>query len=168
MKIMKFKTFTLLYAICILSCNSNKKIERENEPPIYNVGENDIEMNNSIEKAIQTIDSFDNALQNQALNFNSFSIKMKFEENGDVEHIWLGDIRKLENGNYIGIINNFPEKIKSIKLGDTIEVEKEEISDWMYLKNSELYGGYTIRLLRDRMSDEERDNLDANSGMIIK
>ena len=168
MKNLKIKTLLAFYAICILSCNSNKKIERENEPTIYNVGENDIEMNNSIEKAKQTIDSFDYALQNPNLTFNSFSLKKKFEENGNIEHIWLANIQKLTADGYIGIINNLPEKIKSVKLGDTVEIKKNEISDWMYLNNSELHGGYTIRLLRNRMTEEERKNLDAESGMIIK
>lgn len=167
MKKLKIKTFLLLFSICILSCNSNKKIERQNEPTIYNVEENDVEMNTAIEKAKQTIDSFDYAFKNNSRVFTFFGLKKKFEENGNVEHIWIGNIQKIESGKYIGVIDNLPEKIKSVKLGDTVQIEKKEISDWMYIKKSELHGGYTIRLLRERMTEEERKKFDAESGMKI-
>ena len=167
MKKLKIKTFLLLFSICILSCNSNKKIERQNEPTIYNVEENDVEMNKAIEKAKQTIDSFDYAFKNNSRVFTFFGLKKKFEENGNIEHLWIGNIQKIESGKYIGVIDNLPEKIKSVKLGDTVQIEKKEISDWMYIKKSELHGGYTIRLLRERMTEEERKKFDAESGMKI-
>ena len=63
MKNMQIKTLLLFFSICILSCNYNKKIERENEPTIYNVEEDDVDMNNAIEKAKQTLDSFDYAFK---------------------------------------------------------------------------------------------------------
>ena len=143
-------------------------MERENEPTIYKVGEDDAEMNKAIEKAKQTLDSFDYAFKNNSRVFTFFGLKKRFEENGNVEHIWIGNIQGETNGKYVGVIDNLPEKIKSIKLGDTIEIDKKDISDWMYLKNSELHGGYTIRLLRERMTVDERKKFDAESGMKIK
>lgn len=124
-------------------------------------------MNKAIEKAKQTIDSFDYAFKNNSRVFTFFGLKKKFEENGNIEHIWIGNIQKIESGKYIGIIDNLPEKIKSVKLGDTVQIEKKEISDWMYIKKSELHGGYTIRLLRERMTEYERKKFDAESGMKI-
>ena len=169
MKNLQIKTLLLFFSICILSCNSNKKIERENEPTIYNVEEDDAEMNKAIEKAKKTIDSFDYAFKNYPKVFTFFSLKKKFEEDGNVEHIWIGNIQGETNGKYVGVIDNLPEKIKNVKLGDTIEIDKKDISDWMYLKNnSELHGGYTIRLLRERMTEDERKKFDAESGMKIR
>ena len=168
MKNMQIKTLLLFFSICILSCNSSKKTERENEPTIYNVEEDDVEMNKAIEKAKQTLDSFDYAFKNNTRVFTFFGLKKKFEENGNVEHIWIGNIQGIKNGKYIGVIDNLPEKIMSVKLGDTVQIDRKEISDWMYIKKSELHGGYTIRLLRDRMTEEERKKFDAESGMKIK
>jgi len=166
MKKLQTTTLLLFIIISILSCNSQNKIERENEPTIYNIEENDVEMNKAVETAKQTLDSFDYAFKNYTRVFTFFGLKKRFEENGIVEHIWIGNI-KYENGKYIGIIDNEPEKIENIKLGDTVEIEKDDISDWMYIKNSELHGGYTIRLLRNRMSENERKKFDAESGMKI-
>ena len=168
MKKLHIKTLLLFFSICVLSCNSNKKTERENEPTIYCVEEDDAEMNDAIEKAKQTLDSFDYAFKNNSRVFTFFGLKKRFVENGNVEHIWIGNVQGIESGKYVGVIDNLPEKIKNVKLGDTVQIDRKEISDWMYIKNSELHGGYTIRLLRERMTEDERKKFDAESGMKIK
>ena len=168
MKNLQIKTLLLFFTFCVLSCNSNKKTEKENEPKIFDVFENDTEMNKITEKAVQTLDSFDVALKNKTSEFSFFALKKKFEEDGNVEHIWIGSVQSKGNRKYVGVIDNLPKKIKSVKLGDTVVINKNEISDWMYIKNSELHGGYTIRLLRERMTEDERKEFDANSGMKIK
>lgn len=155
-------TFLLIFVISILSCNTNNKIEHKNEPTIYEVQIDDAEMNKAMNLAKQTLDSFDYAFKNNSRIFTFFGLKKRFEQNGAIEHIWIGNI-KLENGKYIGIIDNLPEKIETIKLGDTIEIDRKNISDWMYIKNSKLYGGYTIRLLRNRMSETEKEIFDKES-----
>ncbi|WP_193702258.1 YegJ family protein [Flavobacterium haoranii] len=158
----------MFFSICFLSCNPNKKIDRENEPTIYNIQSDDSEMNQAIENAKQTLDSFDFALNNNTRIFTFFGLKKRVIENGFVEHIWIGNIKKLDNENYIGIVDNLPEKIENIKLGDTVQINRKEISDWMYIKNSKLHGGFSIKLLRDRMTKEERENFDRESGMKIE
>ncbi|MFH6945016.1 YegJ family protein [Flavobacterium sp. FlaQc-50] len=168
MKNLQIKILLLFLSFYIISCHSQKKIERENQSTIYKVTEDDIEMNKAIEKAKQTLDSFDYAFKNNNRIFTFFGLKKRFEENGKIEHIWIGNIQKFEKGKYIGVIDNFPEIIKGIKLLDTVEIEKKDISDWMYIQNSELRGGYTLRLLRDRMTVEERKKFDAQSRIKIK
>ncbi len=37
----------------------------------------------------------------------------------------------------------------------------------MYIENGKLFGGYTIKVLRNRMTEEERKQFDAESGMQI-
>ena len=167
MKTLQITTSLLFLFISLSNCNSNNKVERKNEPTIYKVSQDDAEMNRAIEKARQTIDSFDYAFKTNSRVFTFFGLKKRFEENGNVEHIWIGNIQGIENGKYVGVIDNLPEKIKSIKLGDTIEINKKDISDWMYLKNSKLHGGYTIRLLRERMTENERKQFDSESGIKI-
>jgi len=152
---------SILSFILTLSCNT-KKIERENEPDIYNVESSDIEMNEAIKKAQKTLDSFEIAIQNNSRVFTFFGLKKRFEENGNIEHIWIGNIIN-SNGKFYGIVDNLPEKITNVKLGDTVEINKNEISDWMYVKNSKLHGGYTIRLLVKRMSESERQDFEKNS-----
>ena len=38
----------------------------------------------------------------------------------------------------------------------------------MYIDNQKLRGGYTLRVLRNRMTETERKQFDADSGLIIE
>ena len=151
----------------MLSCNSQKKVERENEPTIYNVQDDDKEMNEAMKTAQKTLANFDDAFKKNNDSNVYFSLKKRFEEDNIIEHIWIGNL-KYENGKYIGIVGNLPEKLKSVKLDDTVEIERKDITDWMYIINSKLYGGYTVRLLRNRMTESERQKFDSENGLIIE
>lgn len=121
-------------------------------------------MNAAIEKANQTLTDFNAALLNAEIEVKS--LKVKFQNETDVEHIWLSDVQ-FKDGKYSGILDNEPEYITDYKIGDTINVDSKNISDWMYIENGKLFGGYTIKVLRNRMSESERKQFDAESGMQI-
>ena len=161
---MKIKILLLLIAFCFLNCKNSDKVERENQPDIYGVQETDKEMNEAMKKANQTLADFNSALINPKIEVKA--LKVKFENETDVEHIWISDV-KLKDGKYSGILDNAPEYIKDHKIGDTINVDNKDISDWMYIENGKLFGGYTIKVLRNQMSDSEREQFDAESGMQI-
>jgi uncharacterized protein YegJ (DUF2314 family) len=65
---------------------------------------------------------------------------------------------------YAGTVNSPPVYTKEVKHDEVVEIEKNEISDWIYFDNGILQGGYTIRILRDRMTKEERKEFDEKSG----
>ncbi|MFH6957336.1 YegJ family protein [Flavobacterium aquidurense] len=164
---MKTKILITLILFCFISCkNSEKteKTERKYQPDIYNVKGNDTEMNAAIEKANQTLTDFNAALLNAEIEVKS--LKVKFQNETDVEHIWLSDVQ-FKDGKYSGILDNEPEYITDYKIGDTLNVDSKNISDWMYIENGKLFGGYTIKVLRNRMPESERKQFDAESGMQI-
>ena len=61
-----------------------------------------------------------------------------------------------------GTIDNDPELVKNVKLGQRMTVRPRDVSDWMYLNNRKLVGGLTILVLRDKMSPAERAEFDKN------
>lgn len=170
---MKTSLFKIIIAsLLLLSCNQSKndKTQRENEPDIYNLKESDTAINNAIAKANETLNQFETILKNDEQYLNYYSIKQNFPtSNGGGEHIWVGQI-KLINGNYSGIIGNDPIYTKAVKLGDTVTVAKNKISDWMIIDGTtgKTKGGYTIRVLRDRMSTEEKAQFDVSSGLVFE
>lgn len=161
---MKIKVLVVLVIFCFASCKNSEKVERENEPTIYKVEKDDQEMSEAIKKANQTLSDFNSALLNPKIEVKS--LKVKFETSNGNEHIWLSNI-EYKNGKYWGILDNEPEYITEYKIGDKIEVDNSKISDWMYLENGKLFGGYTIKLLRSRMTDNEKKQFDVESGMQI-
>lgn len=161
---MKIKILVTLILLCFISCKDSDKIERENQPDIYGVDGNDKEMNEAIEKANKTLADFNSALLNPEIEVKS--LKVKFQNETDVEHIWLSDVI-FKDGKYSGIIDNEPEYIKNHQIGETISVDNKDISDWMYIENGKLFGGYTIKVIRSRMTESEKEEFDAESGMQI-
>lgn len=82
----------------------------------------------------------------------------------EVEHMWLTDVDY--DGEFVsGELVNAPNKLKSIKQGDTLRVAIGGLSDWMYVIGGDVYGGYSVNLLRARMSAKERKNHDAAWGL---
>ena len=161
---MKIKILIPLLLLCFISCKNSDKVERENQPDIYDVEASDREMNEAIEKANQTLADFNSALLNPKIEVKA--LKVKFQNETDVEHIWISDVT-LKDGKYSGILDNEPEYIKDHKNGDTINIDNKDISDWMYIEDGKLFGGYTIKVLRNRMSESEKKQFDAKNGMQI-
>ncbi len=48
----------------------------------------------------------------------------------------------------------------NVSLGNSLVLGPSEISDWMIVENNTLVGGYTIRVLRNRLSAEDRKKFD--------
>lgn len=155
----------LLIAFFILSCNSKtqqKQIVGKDSTNIIIVDQDDKEMEAAINTAQSSLPKFDSALFSNNPAYNSFSLKVRFAYgNNNGEHIWLKDITK-KQGEYVGIVNNEPEYVPNLKLDDTIKVNKKDISDWMYFDNDILRGGFTMRLLRERMTPKERAEFDSS------
>ena len=155
-------TFLLFGLLC---CHNNrmKKTEGEGEQNIYLANNNDEEMNIAIKTAKQTIEKFDDALKSKNSEYNNFALKVCFDNK---EHIWISNIT-IKDNEYYGIVNNIPEYVKDIHFGDSIKINKDNISDWMYTDNKKLVGGFTLRLIRNRMSEVERKQFDSESGLIF-
>lgn len=41
-------------------------------------------------------------------------------------------------------------------MGETVEIDPKQISDWMYFENGKLRGGKTMILLINRMPEDQR------------
>ena len=121
----------------------------------------DPKMNAAMDKSRQTVQTFIKELQAPKPGQSGFSVKVGFTEKGKTEHMWLTDV-KYDGKKFQGVINNDPEFLKTYKLGQKVDVELSTISDWMFIDNGKLMGGYTIKVLRDMMPAKERAEFDKN------
>jgi len=159
----------ILISIIFLSCKIDKteRIERLNEPDIYILNNSDKVTDNAILLAQQTVNKFEKAYKENNDDFKDFSIKMPFRGTQGYEHIWLSDI-KYENNEFRGIVNNSPAFTREVNKGDTVIIDTKKISDWMYVENGKLIGGYSIRAMRDKMSVTQRKEFDSGFGVVIE
>jgi uncharacterized protein YegJ (DUF2314 family) len=86
------------------------------------------------------------------------------ENTPEVEHMWLSEVDF--DGRFVsGVLVNAPNWLTTVKEGSSARIPLEQISDWMYAISGEAYGGWTIHLLRSRMSERERREHDAAWGL---
>ena len=121
----------------------------------YQVSNTDQAMHEATESARRTVRQFIRALKNPAAGQTDFEVKKPFVEGGEVEHIWLSDV-KLVGNRLEGTVDNTPRKVTGIKLGQRCSVNPNEISDWAYLDNGKLVGGYTIRAHYNALTPAEQ------------
>jgi len=62
---------------------------------------------------------------------------------------------------FTGVLANEPAGSSTLRLGDRVTVPEDRITDWKYIQHDILIGGYSLRLLRKRMSEESRRELDS-------
>ena len=140
-------------------------IKRENEPDIHLLEGEDNEMNSAIENAQKSLYKFKKAITSENPNYYNFALKERFNtSDGGGEHIWISEIQ-YDNEKYYGIVDGKPISTKEVKFGDTIEVKYQDITDWMYFDKNIVKGAFTTKVLRTRMSQQERDQMDQESGM---
>jgi uncharacterized protein YegJ (DUF2314 family) len=173
--IMKLIKFLMFLPFC-LSCSNNQsnqhlssdKLGLDTTTNTYAVTSENPSMDLAINEAKNTISEFNQALKSNNSSYNDFAVKKRYKtDDGGGEHMWIAGIN-LVNGNYKGFINNDAEKTTEVKYGDTVIVLKDEITDWMYLDNNVLRGGYTIREIRNKMNKEERIRMDKDIGFKIE
>ena len=78
----------------------------------------------------------------------------------DGEHMWV-ELKESDGSQFKGILLSSPAWLKSVKGGDEVEFGTSDVTDWFYVEDGKAVGAYTVRLLRTRMSDEERAAHDA-------
>jgi uncharacterized protein YegJ (DUF2314 family) len=158
------KFFQLLIIVLFIGCINNQK---QKETNLYSTPANDSEMNKAIATARSTLLIFDSAYKSNKYDTSTFSLKVRFPTQTGAEHIWATSIT-LDDNDYYGLVDNLPELVTEIKEGQKIKINRDDISDWLYSDNGILRGGYTIRLIRNRMTKEERKQFDDQFQLFIQ
>jgi uncharacterized protein YegJ (DUF2314 family) len=125
------------------------------QPEIFRIEDRDAQMHKAVSEARRTVGVFIAALKHPAKGQHDFEVKKPCLKDGEVEHLWLSEV-EFSGNRFHGRVDNRPRKITGLKFGDRVSVNPEEISDWAFVDNGKLVGGYTIRVLSQNLSPERR------------
>lgn len=164
---MKALYYSILFSLAFYACQEQKKENAEEQPAALEALTNDTAMNAAIIEAHRTLGTFNQALTSHNPNYDYFALKVLFPTPKGGENLWVSDIT-FNKGTYKGIVNNVPEESKDVNIGDTVIIDNNRISDWMFVEAGKLHGGYTVRLLRNRMTEEEKNTFDRENGLIME
>jgi len=134
----------------LISCSRHQS----NDDRTISVSSDDAEMNAAIARARASLPDFWRVFEKRDRGETDFSLKVKITDKEKVEHFWVVDIER-KDGKIFGIINNDPDIVQHVKLGDRITVNEADISDWLYLRNGKMVGNYTLRVLFKQMPKSE-------------
>lgn len=124
------------------------------------VATDDAAMNEAMDKARQTLPDFLAKADNPPAGTSNYALKVKIEDENGVEHFWVTPFLKTENG-FTGVINNEPATVRSVRLGQSYAFSPDEVSDWMYMKDGKIHGGYTIRAMLPTLTKKEASQMRA-------
>ena len=81
-----------------------------------------------------------------------------------VEQMWFSEI--FFDGQYVsGVLLNTPNHLTSVTEGDSVKVPLQGISDWMYAIGDNVFGAFTVQVMRLRMNPKDRREHDAAWGL---
>lgn len=95
-----------------------------------------------------------------------YDVKVHFPNpnGGEGPHIWLA-VNTLFSDMYFCSATELPKDFNQLKLGETLVLTDERIEDWMILTEGILYGGYSLRALRELLAPEKRSQFDEHMGV---
>jgi uncharacterized protein YegJ (DUF2314 family) len=171
---MKRKILTtgpVAFFVALIIASSTAKLEAANvvrqastqagsPPPYFQVLRDNTAMRNAVIEARKTLGEFIKALKHPSPGQQEFEVKKVFTQGNQIEHIWISDVQIAGPHLLQGRVDNESRKIKGIELGQVVTVDPKEISDWLYVDNGNLIGGYTLRVHYNQLSPAERAEFD--------
>ena len=150
---------TFALAVALFACSPDTEtVHRSGEPDVVFFEHDDPDMAAAIQDARTSFPAFQAKLGELRARGDYYSIKVPIDAESDTEHVWLEGAEILD-GRVRGKLGNTPVT-GTHKLGEEVSVAIGDISDWMAVVGGELYGGYTVIVARERMSEEERAEFD--------
>jgi len=133
-------------------------LEQTWEVPVVEVESDDPALLQAQATARQTWPQFLAAFEAQ--KGSGFAVKVPLRAGEDVEFIWVS-VEAIENDRIFGRLANQPIYLKNLEEGDRVQANVADLNDWVYLDPQEnLVGGYTIKVLAERMKENQRGGED--------
>ena len=145
-----------------MSADSASVVERDGKPDIALTAADDAPMRAAIAQARTSVEEFIAAFAKPAARQRSFAVI----DGKLIEQLWVA-VESYADGQFTGRIANDPYQVSNVRRGDRIVVDKERISDWMFVDRGHLVGGFTVRALRARLTDDERARFDSTLPFVI-
>jgi uncharacterized protein YegJ (DUF2314 family) len=118
-------------------------LDRIKRDEVFRLPKDDPAMAAAMRKARETLPQFLALWRAPRASTSHFAVKVGINDDANgVEYFWITPFVE-KDGRYSGRIDNDPNTVKNVKLGDSIRFGQEEIVDWLYLDGTDMKGNYT-------------------------
>jgi uncharacterized protein YegJ (DUF2314 family) len=147
----------------------------DDEPRFVAISKDNEQMNQAYAKARQTLPQFLSAIGSARFSEATDSVKIKVRDDESSEelgedrfsYLWLWGVKQGEDTALSATVRELPKGgLNELKIGSTVRFNREDVHDWMLVKGSQAWGGFTLRVIRDRMQAQERLQYDEYTGIL--
>lgn len=117
---------------------------------IVKAPQNDRELAVAAGKAQASLSEFLKTAIPPAPGTGGHAVKIPLRQGGVTEWVWINGLTLKGADTVAGSLGNTPAIVKGFTPGQTIEVKRSEIVDWIYEKNGRMAGGYSVCVLIGR------------------
>ena len=121
----------------------------------------DPEMEKAVEDARKSWSDFVKAFEARAEGTDNFGVKFPFDAPENKEFMWV-EVTSVDDEFVTGKLANDPVWVKDLKLGSKVKRKVSEIADWMYMKDGDIVGGYSVKVLLKRQAEEQAKESESN------
>jgi uncharacterized protein YegJ (DUF2314 family) len=132
----------------------------DSEALAVTVPRNDPDMEDAYQEARRTIARFIQLLKEPTPTQSYSALKIRISGQDQDEYIWISGTT-YDGLMFTGIVSGSDLPLP-LKPGDKCRIRADGIYDWMIVDNGKLVGGYTIRVMRSKMTIENRERFDAS------
>lgn len=141
-----------------------QKAERDE---IAMVAKDDPTMAAAMSKARATLGDFLAIAAAPKPSMDNFAVKVAVHDGDQNEYFWIAPFSDA-HGRFSGRINNQPDIVHTVKLGQLISFERDEIVDWMYMDGGKMKGNYTACALLKSAPKNEAEEFKERFGLICE
>ena len=125
-------------------------LRSDENPGVIGAAADDPEMLAAADEAKRRWPEFENAFRSGDKSCEKHSVKAPFATSKDgIEWIWV-EVVSIVDGKVQGRIGNDPIDVPGLRIGSPVAVDAEKVQDWLYLRNGEMIGGFTAKVLSRR------------------
>jgi uncharacterized protein YegJ (DUF2314 family) len=165
---LRFRTVALILAaaagLATLDAHGQTVLQKAERDQTISVPSDDPDMAAAMRKARDSLSEFLALSRKPRSTTSKFSVKVAVRDQGKVEYFWIMPFEE-GGGGFSGRINNTPETVRNVKLGDKISFAESEIIDWLYLDGNRMKGNFTACALFKRVPRQEAEAAIKRFGM---
>jgi uncharacterized protein YegJ (DUF2314 family) len=150
--------FLSLAAVAFLA-SADGPFEKPPQQPVFvPTKKSDDEFSRAAAEARRTLPAFRTLLKRPMKEAMPL-VKKRFENGRNAVYLW-SLIVKVEPDGFITETFEAPQAFPELKAGTQLFIKNADVVDWMLIDNGTMHGGYTSRLQRSRLPEDQRENFD--------
>jgi uncharacterized protein YegJ (DUF2314 family) len=136
--------FFVLLVLTIQGCQDSRGNVKK--PKQINI--DDVYYQSIVQRAKDSLGFFVKHIESHNDSAYGYMVYKSFRQAGAVEYLWLW-VSGYDGRDFTCILNSKPYFVDRLKQGDTLQVKREEVTDWtIYKHDSVIYGNFIDRHIK--------------------